>query len=740
MPDFDGLDAISDINAVMESIVSQPPVGVGLGSLEQCIAELAVTLGKARSAANRSQQEKSALIEALGSKIDVIGGALQDLFVPDDGSLDEEPPENRVGIQAYAKQVANAFLNPFEALIKSQEAMFGEGLERIGDVFMGSTDPNAPKGYFSQFKDTTQFIFTQLFFDSKTAANNIGAMVWYAVEEVIPAADVELKYLRNMKRALKTVLEGISNLPPSMKPGIPNLWAASQLCEVEGHLRTVAGELQAKSTWNRGEFGKATTKICETAEVLRNGILPIGGREFVKNLTGWNDRQLNALQGMKFLPDVKFRLKLIELTTMNRYLQEQDRHIRTFYKNLQGILDAIASLTRVDLGDVLAILVMILRNHIAVIRADVQAQAQGFLSAQSAQDFSALQSSKKVKVETDARTGQKKLVGTGASAEEISAAKKATTDDVYSYMSQQAANFTALSALCFIFKKIQSVQPVLQKLLDVNNSVMSAILKFVKYVSLEKCGDVEGALAINESLYAFLGVLDERLRGAGPSNAIIADRAKGLLERIEAHEKFVRCIRDKLTQGNKAILIASLAISTRKNILALVSAWKDLRERIRNLDFISIPIDSWSTRNILDTLLKAIQCLVARCNNPSFARILKMAENQFRDQRDSHEIKGIDLSYFDRTPKASGESAMGTRMAAFFRLYQALMEIVNMDLTILCDLNFEKKVDETKRPAPGEGATGVPEGPPTDRGSQLRKEQEEKAAAAGGATPFSTIP
>jgi hypothetical protein len=735
--DFDGLDSIGDVNAVMESLVSQPPMKVQLGSLEQCIAELALTLAKVSNIPAKDRQRKTALSEALKAPIDQIGGALKDLFVPGDDELPEDTGE---AIQAYASQVSEAFRDPVLAFIKTQKALFNTELDRLGDVFLsGYTDAQGkPKaGYFPKVWDTLHFLFTQLFYDSEKSGTSIAGMLWYAVSEVIPATDVELRYLKRMKKAVRGCLEGVANLPPNMQPGIPNLWATTELCEVEKHLKRVAEELQSKSTWNRGEFGSATTHLCDAAAVMGNGVLPLKGREFVKNLTGWDDRQLNSLQSMAFLPDVGFRFKLIELTTLNRYLQQQDRHVKSFYRNLKGFLDTLASLTNVDLGDVLSVIVMVIRNHVAIIRADMKAQADGFLNNQAAQDYSKLESDKKIKTEVDKSTGQTKIVGTGATAKEVTAAKEATNTDVFSYMSSQATNFAALSALCFIFKKIQAIQGTLQTLLDINNKAISAVLKFCNYFNAQECGDDEGAKYINDNLYAFLKVVDERLQGKGPSNAVIADRAKGLLAKIEAHEKFIRCIQQRLTFGNKTFLVATLAISTIKNIVAMANSYKDLKKRIQDLTFLSIDGPSaWSTRNILDTLLKALQCLVARCDNPMLTTVAKMAEDQFREFREVSIVDGIDAAYFDRVPSASRESSAGTRMGAFFRLYQALMQIVNMDLNLLCNLDPTKEQPNKADPLPPDATDRVPVDPPSDRARQLAEEQSDRQKAAAAGVPF----
>jgi hypothetical protein len=75
-------------------------------------------------------------------------------------------------------------------------------------------------------------------------------------------------------------------------------------------------------------------------------------------------------------------------------------------------------------------------------------------------------------------------------------------------------------------------------------------------------------------------------------------------------------------------------------------------------------------------------------------------------------------------------------MAAFFRLYQALMQIINMDLTLLCNLDPTKERPNKPDPLPPDATDRVPISPPSDRAKQLATEQADRQKVAAGSVPF----
>lgn len=699
---FDGLDTLGDVNAFLEPLVTGDPTelfGTALPQLDSCLTRLALSLARAQKAAGKNSQDKGAVLDALATPFNEIKSALNDLFNVGDVDLDDDATLSDA-IKAYTSSFTEALRNPVAAFVQSQKDAFNFNMQQLGSVFMGRGDR---KGYFDKVWDKTHFMFTQLFINVEGGAENMGGMVWYALSEVMPAIDVELRYLKRMKKAVYTSIEEVSSIPPNMQPGVPNLWGTVKMCEIEEHLRRVATDLRDRSRWNRSEFKFATEKACATAEVLKSGILPEGSREFLKGTLGWNDKQLNAIKDFKFLPNVKFRAKLIELTALNNFLQEQDRQVIYFHRNLQKLMDRFQQLVSLDLGDVLALIIDMLLNHVIAIRADLEAQARGFQSS------------------GDQATGQ------------------GQAPDLLTHLASQGTNYVALSALCFIMERTQSIQNAITRLVDFNHAMLRAIERFVGYYKGSDCGSDEGAAAIDDSIQSFLRAVDARLRGQGPADRVLTARGREVLRRIEAHEKFLVCIRDRMFLGQEEILGPAMAVTnayaTVKNIIALVKRVPELYDRITSLELLNLDEDGLADRSALDAIVQGLQCLVLRCDNPWVTSIASKAQKQFEAVRDESDAQSLDIGSLEELATASRKSSLSAGFAAFMKLYENVQKLLNLDLTLLCDIDTTAK---PKGNSPAEPLPGTDDlsGDTEDRALQRRREELARREAADQAQGF----
>jgi hypothetical protein len=196
--------------------------------------------------------------------------------------------------------------NPFDALFTAQLNVLSIAGDQVTAVFAGTGDPNNSnamqrEGVVRQVRDRVQMLVRQLIFNAKAAPQQLGGLLFFALQEGIPAIEAELLYLGMMKRLVQDLVSEASALPPSMIPGFPNASATDLLCQAEMHLRAVRDELNNRKTFNRSEMTQATDKTCEARDVIASGTMAETFARQLKNLYGLTDLQFNTLKNMKFM-------------------------------------------------------------------------------------------------------------------------------------------------------------------------------------------------------------------------------------------------------------------------------------------------------------------------------------------------------------------------------------------------------------------------------------------------------
>jgi hypothetical protein len=727
----DAFDAIGDLNSVIDPLVSAENLGDSLfdslPSIDSCLTELIVSLALAQDQGLSESKTKKAIIEALVSPIEELRSSLKELFVPDSAALSDAANGSESMISAYSKQVFEAMKNPFAALMQQQKAVFQAGLEQVGDILMSEGDQPGQRGLVNQVYDRVEFILRELFVNEQRAGSSMGGLLIYAIEEAIPGIDAELRYLKKMRDAVTVVEEESSKLPPSMVPQLPNLWASSQLCASDDHLRKVSHDLEYNSTWNRGAFEDATEAVCKSAEALRTGLLPTEGREFVKNLTGWDDRQLNAIGDMSFMPNVEYRLMTLRITQLNVFVQRQDVHVLTFHRNLKNALDTLESLTSIGVGHILSLVVQVLRAQIQAVEADLNAGAQGFTGALPA--------------------GVPDKVGADPGSEGGGRDNAKYATDVFAQLSQQATGYVVLEALCFLMDKVKRIQSGLDQLLDVNNTIMKAVKDFVRYYKTEEdCGVGDnGADIITQKMHTFLTYTERRLRGDTISNEFLGKRAQELKDAITDHEKWLVCMRNNLFFGNenigKAITGVANALSVVKNISNLVRKMPQLEDAIRNFDLRKMMgLDEDAEFNPIDAVMRALQCLLLRCGNSYISSTATLVQEQFKPKQDARHAGNMTMGRLDEVPKQSRLTGENLRINAFMRAIAALQKLTSLDLEELCNIDTSPSI-RAREPgdpavAPDPPAVTAVEGEPEDVAAKARETEIKREQAVQDAKPF----
>lgn len=750
--DFDAFDSIGDLNAVLKPLVETQNLGglvdQLLPAIDTCISELALSLVTAQKVVTDDSQTQKFIVDALISPFNSLGNALATLLVPNP----EEFTDNAnfaSYVTTYAKQVLESAKSPIAAMVASQASIFTQSLEELGQIFFaGGALESTPgrRGVLTEIYDRSRYIFRELFIDPQQAGANFGGLFIYAMDEVMPAIDAELRYLKRMKRSVFQTIEEGSKLPPSMVPQLPNTVVSNVICNAEGNLDVVIADLRYRQRWNRGEFAAATAKICQAKDIIFSGVIPDDLRYQLKQLFGWDDRQINAVSGLKFMPDADYRVKTVELVALNNFIQDQNVHVLSFHKNLTDVLATLEGIFTVGLGDALALIIEVIKRQIKILRADLEAQSAGFTGILFA-DFPdaadpAARQTRTARNDPHASLGLGQSLGIQVpdSIEGKIRHNKRYAVDVYAHLTAQASAYTVLSGLCFVMERVQRFQSTFQTLLTANNRFVKVLREFVLYYSAEDCGNADGAKYLNDTLEAFLSATEARLRGETNSNAFLSARGKDLLRAIELHEQFLVCMRDRLFFGNqkllKAVNIGTQVAEAAENIAALVrEVGPDVLEAVRTLDFKRLIQGDDVEFNVLDSVMRSLQCLVLQCDNQFVHSTARLAERQFRPYIGKRFARRLTMGSLDDVPRASHIEASNARQQAFFQVIRSLQRLTSFDINELCEIDTEgQPSNAVPPPAAPVAATATVD----DTASRAARERAEARSLAAQEASFSS--
>jgi hypothetical protein len=318
--------------------------------------------------------------------------------------------------------------------------------------------------------------------------------------------------------------------------------------------------------------------------------------------------------------------------------------------------------------------------------------------------------------------------------------------DIYSYIATQANAYVVLMSLCFIMDKMQKLFKGVNAILAGNDRIMNSIKKFVTAYGVNACGDPYGAEDINANVLQFMQVAEARLSGSVRTNQPVTEAYKGVQLALDKHEKFLLCMRREINNFLKYLGLSTQLIAALMNLIAIARTVIDLYRALRSLDLLGLFKFRWtlSRSNILDVLLKALQCLVLQCKNPFMSSLARMAAARFQSQKSAEQSKAVTMAMMDEGPSVAQKMGNNNRLAALFKLIQAIQKLTSINIEDLCaiqtkvsDVNKQNQEDAQRFRAL-EKATPNSTGIDTQYDRNIRETQM-RQEAAGTAQPFESF-
>lgn len=739
------VEQIAKLNAALEPLVANPTYdgtldSLALPALDTCLLKLAAALARAQTSGLSDSATEQMIGDLLVAPFNELGNTLKQIFVPQGDSYSTS---YGAYAKAYGGAIAGAAVDPLAAMLQMQTNTFMSSMDQISNIFFSTDTPGG--GVATKVIDRVSLVMRSMFFSSTSSAQTLSGLFYYAISEGIPAIDAELAYLRQMKELIRTSNEQASHLPTGFTPQIPNFILANQLCEAEQHLEHVEGGLRLRRTFNRAEFGKATSDVCQSADIIFNGNIPESVRGQVKNFFGLNDRQLNSLISGKFMPSPDFHLTMIKLQALNTFLQGADAQVISLHRNLLGLMAVLNSLTSLNVADIIMLIVQVLRRQIAALRSDLEAQSAGFPGAVNAIPG---------KPATEQVVPGQMVPKYGEGRRFVNEGSNATSTDVYAYMTSQASAYVILTQMCYVMQRAQSLYSGIDALIQGNNRFLQMFEAFIGYYQGAQCGDEGGAIRIQQALTSYANVVESRLSGQIVGNQKIARAAHNVVQQIEGHEKFLTCMKECLFMGDKKVMgIASTAmdvVSAAKNIAALVHQYSDLAETMKTMDLNKLlGTDEYAEYNALDAIMQALQCLVLQCNNEQFKTLFQEAQTQFGKDFDKKKAKALTVGSLGEVPKMAQNVVQNQRIQAMTRLINSLKKLTaGPSIKDLCNvdaspMSLEDQIASEMNAAPkavdstsAERKTALQSSLYADTDARSTGEEADRQSAVGGVSPL----
>lgn len=755
----DVFDSIGDVaefagslNAVLNPLISNPNLmdqladGV-LPGIDSCLTELLVGLVFMRRIGLDDIGARQFALDAL---VNPVRDLLTEIFVPDLPSFDGLEDFASYA-QEFAMQIVESMKNPVSAILSQQRQVIRSSLDQIGDKLISGVSEEHRPGNVREFFDTARVgIETLLFRDDEGIS--IFGLLKFAITLGLPGIDSEIRYLRQMKRQVNTSMELATTIPDAVIPQLPALGAVNRICNAEEDLKIVASDLRNRKTWNRSRFGSATEAVCDSAQILRSGILPSDVAGVVGGLFNLDDRQINALKTFRYAPDPRFRLALLQLRALHGFAQEQDVYVVALHRNIRNFMTVLNQVTRVHIADVMSLLIEVLREQIRAVRYDLESQAQGFTGnlAAAFPDKTTDEEGRVTQQITNPpsqRTNGPRVEAVRGETPEPGAARRNTkyAVDIYAQLSGQATGYVVLETLCYMMRKVQFVYNNIDRILAMNTRFMESIRRFIDYYEGDDCpGSEQGGERITNAVDAYLDAAESRLRNDTQDNRALSIRADTLVSRIDEHIEWLECIRERMVFGNENILRVISAIANVfaaiRQIAGLLRTFRQLYQLFRTFDIRKLLSRIDLEFSAVEVVLRAIQCFILQCDNSYIRQTLRLAQSQFRVQLASRTSQRMDLGTLDSASKNADKSNLNTRISALLRLLQNLQSLASLDVNALCELRVpgrpgtgERTVEDITQEM--EAATGELKAEARDQ--QLKREQKELEEKARTKPAFS---
>lgn len=728
MTSFGNLNEVSaglaEANAYLQVAVRPDALSsAAAGSIDSCIARLVASLPMVSSWGLTDSNTSQLVTQTMTSLVNETRSIFSDLFIPSSSTSDPESVDSSV--EDYLQAVTSSLSNPIAAVIATQQNVLLQGLQQVRRIVFNESDGS---GMYNQYADRLEKLFKTLFLnDPETGFSGLFS---YAFEEGIPAIDSELVYLSKLKRLAKTGIEDAANLPDIIEPGLPNASAAMKLCEAEKWLRIVEDKLKRDNIFDRKAFGAATANVCKTKDQVYDGAIDADFLNYhAGNVVGLSDAEMRSLASGRFLPNVQFRLNLIQINFYIQAFEGSDVNTRSLHNNFLSALDYIERLAETRIGDLMALIVGLLRRQISGVRADLESQAQGFSGYNDAQT----EATERKRAETEkkaqlAATPSNKTAQLTPSAEvnkavpytdgfgrtvrggQPGAAFGSQQVDVYAYTAAQASAYIILSALCALMSKTTAVYSVLDRVLSGESAVIAFIRNFIGTLNTE-CPSSQGGAEVVSATAAYVRAMEDRLNGVTKTNDRVLSSARTMIRRIDEYEKFLRCFKQQMFFGNSSlssiVTTAANAAALYRNTQAMVDQIKaamkmypQVKQMFATMDLGRMTGLDGAQYNALDTVIGSLQCLILQCDNPYVTNLASTAAAQFREEFGKRRAEAITIGSLDEVPKTGMVAIILKKVQAVQRLLDLIKRLTNFNVNDLCSVKTVTSPSTTPDPTP----------------------------------------
>lgn len=669
-------------------------------SVQSCLIELAALLPHITTLFSQDGAAEQRILEMLAKPLDELTTAVSDLLLPDSDALGDGTLSSL--ITESGKQLAQSVLNPFESIMRAQAGVFDDSLEQIKRILFTGDDKK--NGFLKDYFDKTEIALRSLFLNPDTGEANLAGVFVYAFEHGLPAIDAELYYLKLMRVSAYGLSEESSKLPSIIDFQLPNTSIIKKLCEAERDLIRVSDGLHFESTFDRGAFSSATKHVCSAQADIFTGRIDVELlKKHAKNFLGVGNYKDRDLANLRFLPDVTFKLGLQTLKTLGELFKAQERSVTELHFNMTTASDAIARLADVQIGGILSLLVDVLRRQVSSIRREMESHGAGY-DTQTALNTSQGEATIKLRQQQEAIRNHAQLTAdekndlifrleqeSNFGTEKIDPYKlppHGIRIDVTSYLSSQVSAFVVLSSLCALMQRAPAVYNAIEQMLRFESNIMRTIQGLVSRFDPSTCGNPQSGEKVIFALQNYLNAADARLREEVLTNEALNTTGRDLLACIRERETFLLCMRSRLSLGLEGLTAGIEAIANGRAILvnlrALAARFPEQAAEMRRLNLKRVFGLEKESYSVTEAFLKAAQCLLANCDNPTIQEIMPGMVQEVAKKYENRKTDFFDMASLDNIPKIAARARSNRRIQQIMRLLAAIKGILNLDTNQLC--------------------------------------------------------
>ena len=702
-----GVTAVNNQLAGVQTADGLVPAEGFLGCLTG-LAQSALSITSFYSGQSASSTKLSA---AMTKPITDTYDLFKDILIPNNGATGG-PTSGSSVLDTMINSVTDALSDPLTAIFKLQQATLQQSLGTLYDATIQPLSPDsnpADQSLITQYVDQVMLVGKSLFF-SPNAEGNMRAIYLFAFKHGIPAIDTELTYLKQIRGAVSTCFQQASFIPAQIDVSLANTSLLNDLCIADRDLRIVSRKLRTQGVFDRATLQDATAHVCHAKDTIYTG-----ATDSLESFIGINGIKVTDLQAFlnsslaQVLPGINFRLACAELQFLRNQLKIEDQYILTLYNNIINAVALLKSLEQLPLGEMLSLIINVIQMQISALRIQLESgDPAGSLNQITAQAAANKDIATYIKQQGEA------LVTTTASQDQLqqfyvnvnnyarqrlaaaNAIPAQPKTDVWTYISSMVGAYSILAVLCPLMNTIPKIFNIIQDILDVQQGFAAELQAIIDLFDVTPCGDPQGGAVVITLIDNFLLACQNHSNRRSiddPSNAInsttdLQAAATALNIAIKQRETFLYCMKSHLGLGigqlEVALSVASDAVAIEENIAGLATQFSDLYETLKTADLSRLLGTNGQSSSALDTLIKAVQCLVLNCDNPVISKIANNVLNQVQDSYDIADSQTISMGTFDGIPAVGKKCIDNDRLQRLLNVIDQINQLLNLDFSTLC--------------------------------------------------------